>query len=355
MSNTNDLYSIQSTTLTGLADAVRGLTGKSGALSPADMINEIEDSTPSPIIPLAVDYKPAYVYVVDTTHKWHYNGGTNNRSDIYAVERGHHYLLRLGSLAGSRLRGLIIDTNPIGVTTDIDGILVADIVAPSAYEHFRFVSPINGYLAVTKDTTSTDGIETNLVDITVEGGVLIDKSITSNGTYSAMDDDADGYSTVTVNVSGGGGGSGIGDLLATQSLGHITVSSTSAINLNKTVTVTGINDYDLLIVITSIDTPITGLHATTVAIGLSSDSSLSTKSSAAIGSLKQNLVSKFDKTTVKIVASTSAFGIYPYSATISNGVASLAMYGRYSGTNTENINGDYTTRVYGIKLYQDYY
>lgn len=35
-------------------------------------------------------------------------------------------------------------------------------------------------------------------------GTLITKTITENGTYSAEDDDADGYSEVTVNVSGGG-------------------------------------------------------------------------------------------------------------------------------------------------------
>lgn len=35
---------------------------------------------------------------------------------------------------------------------------------------------------------------------------LISKSITSNGTYAASSDNADGYSSVTVNVSGGGGG-----------------------------------------------------------------------------------------------------------------------------------------------------
>lgn len=36
------------------------------------------------------------------------------------------------------------------------------------------------------------------------GSSLITKSITANGTYSAQDDNVDGYSQVTVNVSGGG-------------------------------------------------------------------------------------------------------------------------------------------------------
>ena len=45
------LYSISSDTLTGLADAVRGLTGTSAPLSPDDMINGIEGHVcPSPTI-----------------------------------------------------------------------------------------------------------------------------------------------------------------------------------------------------------------------------------------------------------------------------------------------------------------
>lgn len=39
------------------------------------------------------------------------------------------------------------------------------------------------------------------------GSTLTTKNITSNGTYNASSDNADGYSSVTVNVSGGGSGS----------------------------------------------------------------------------------------------------------------------------------------------------
>lgn len=54
-------------------------------------------------------------------------------------------------------------------------------------------------------TDSLDGYSS--VDVNVSGGgsTLITKSITQNGTYNAQDDSADGYSQVTVNVSGGGG------------------------------------------------------------------------------------------------------------------------------------------------------
>lgn len=57
------LYSISSDTLTGLADAVRGLTGTSAPLSPDDMINGIEGHVcPSPTInPLSVTQNGVYV------------------------------------------------------------------------------------------------------------------------------------------------------------------------------------------------------------------------------------------------------------------------------------------------------
>ena len=47
---------------------------------------------------------------------------------------------------------------------------------------------------------------TAILNIPSPTPVLIQKSITENGTYDASDDNADGYSEVTVNVSGGGGG-----------------------------------------------------------------------------------------------------------------------------------------------------
>lgn len=56
----------------------------------------------------------------------------------------------------------------------------------------------------TIDTTLNNSVE---IDVPSSSPTLITKNITSNGTYSASSDNADGYSQVTVNVSGGGGGS----------------------------------------------------------------------------------------------------------------------------------------------------
>ena len=47
-----------------------------------------------------------------------------------------------------------------------------------------------------------DGVVYDPVIVAVPEPTLISKSITANGTYSASDDNADGYSSVTVNVSG---------------------------------------------------------------------------------------------------------------------------------------------------------
>lgn len=44
----------------------------------------------------------------------------------------------------------------------------------------------------------------NAIDALPDQAVLVTKTITENGTYSASSDNADGYSQVVVNVSGGG-------------------------------------------------------------------------------------------------------------------------------------------------------
>lgn len=55
------------------------------------------------------------------------------------------------------------------------------------------------------------------------GATLITKSIIENGTYNAIDDEADGYSSVTVDVAGGGSGSKayVGTTDPSPSQGHI--------------------------------------------------------------------------------------------------------------------------------------
>lgn len=66
----------------------------------------------------------------------------------------------------------------------------------------------NGSLvAQTSDTATSNGtVDTTLINsltVSVPQPTLVSKTITENGTYSAEDDNADGYSAVTVDVQGG--------------------------------------------------------------------------------------------------------------------------------------------------------
>ena len=177
---------------------------------------------------------------------------------------------------------------------------------------------------------------------------LTTKSITANGTYNASADSASGYSSVTVNVSGGGGLT----LLKTTSLGTLSTSATSATDTGKSMTVTGFEDYDVLVVDVSVDTNTNGRHTSTVSmVYLTGTSAVTTKNTYAVGSNKWN--SKLGSTgTGSTRQSTSAYGIYVNAATVSGSTMTLTFYYRYNSNNTGTINGSYTARVYGLKLYE---
>lgn len=167
---------------------------------------------------------------------------------------------------------------------------------------------------------------------------------TANGTY-----DVTNLAQIVVNVSGGG--SGIGTLLATLSMGTISTSSTSAADTGKSISVSGINSYDALLVETSVDTVTNNRHTATVGfIFLTASSAVGTKDGGTIATVKWNSkISSSGTTTTR--AGTTAYGIYPNSCSVSDGTATIPMYRRYNSTYTGTINGTYTARVYGIKLY----
>ena len=64
---------------------------------------------------------------------------------------------------------------------------------------------------------------------------------------------AAGVRTQGTNSGGGGGGSGL-TLLKTYAMGTLSTTSTSAADTGKSTTVTGYNDYDVLVVDVSVDT-----------------------------------------------------------------------------------------------------
>lgn len=154
----------------------------------------------------------------------------------------------------------------------------------------------------------------------------------------------------TQGTASGGGGSGL-TLLATYNFGSFSGSATSATNTNKSMTVTGYNDYDVLIVDVSVNSTTNGRHTSTVSfVMVTGQTNVTTKDTYAVAGNKWN--SKLSSSgTATTRQSTTAYGIYAYSASVSNSTMTIAFYYRYNSNNTGTINGTYTARVYGLKLY----
>ena len=118
-------------------------------------------------------------------------------------------------------------------------------------------------------------------------------------------------------TNSGGGGSGL-TLLKTTSLGSLSTSSTSASDTGKSMTVTGYNDYDVLVVDVSVDSTTNGRHTSTVSlVFLTGTSNVGTKNTYTVGSNKWN--SKLSSSgTGSTRQSTTAYGIYVNAASVSS-------------------------------------
>lgn len=150
--------------------------------------------------------------------------------------------------------------------------------------------------------------------------------------------------------TGGGGGSGL-TLLKTYAMGSLSTSSTSAVDTGKSTTLTGYNDYDVLVVDVSVDTMTNGRHTSTVTmVYLTGSTTVTTKNTHTVGSNKWN--SKLSSSGIGSTRqSTSAYGVYVNAATVSETTMTLTFYYRYNSNHTGTINGSYTARIYGLKLY----
>lgn len=146
------------------------------------------------------------------------------------------------------------------------------------------------------------------------------------------------------------GGSGL-TILKTTSLGTLSTTSTSATDTGKSLTVSSYADYDLLIVDVSVDTPINNRHTSTVSMILvTGTSSVDTKNTYTVVSNKWN--SKLNSSgTGSTRQSTTAYGIYANSASVSSGTMTIPLYYRQNSNSTGTLNGTYTARIYGMKLY----
>lgn len=248
-----------------------------------------------------------------------------------------------------------------GSGQDVVGYASVNVAVPNSYtasDEGKVVS--NGALVSqtarsisangTYDTTTNDSVSVNVPS---QSPVINPLSVTENGTYTAPSG-VDGYSPVTVNVSGGGGG-GIGDLILTQPLGTISGVPTTATDTGYDLTVTGINSYDLLIIIIRTDPQSTAARhrATTSLVFISGKSNVATKNNATVVSNKQQLTK--DSGTISSNQSNAAYGVYPNNATLADNAVTMDIYARRADTYSGAINGYYTAYVYGVKLYKDDY
>jgi len=161
-------------------------------------------------------------------------------------------------------------------------------------------------------------------------------NITQNGWYGVTE-----YYGVNVNIEKI-------PLLVTQSLGTINVTSTTAIDSGIDISVPNATTYDVLLVEIIRSAKSSGYHRRTLGmVFLTGTTNITTKNTAAVGTNKWN--SQMTSGTVESSRqSTAAYGIYPYSATISGTTVTIRLYERYNSTQTGTINGSYTCKVYGL-------
>ena len=181
--------------------------------------------------------------------------------------------------------------------------------------------------------------QTNLTADNIKSGTTVTISNGSTNIWSVLG-----------TYTGSGGGSGL-TLLKTTSLGSLQTSSTAASDTGKSMTVTGYNDYDVLIVDVSVDTPTNGRHTSTVSfVLLTGTSDVETKNTYTVATNKWN--SKLSSNgTGSTRQSASGYGVYVNAASVSSSTMTLTFYQRYNSNSTGTLNGTYTARVYGVKLY----
>ena len=160
-------------------------------------------------------------------------------------------------------------------------------------------------------------------------------NITENGTYDVTE-----KASAVVNVSGGGGL----ELLAEQSLGDISTSSTSEITVGTQFEVAIDGIYNYIFIVAKSNTAKASHHGATVAIFEKSGnaSRLYTPHVNYIYNSSGALVALTNPT------GTLSYGIYP-SVAASIVKLNITMKAKYHSSYTQTIDNNYTVYVYGVK------
>lgn len=207
----------------------------------------------------------------------------------------------------------------------------------------------NHSVTVTPSVTNSQGFieggthSGTAVTVTASELVSGSETKTANGTY-----DVTNLAQLVVNVSGS---SSNFTLLGTKSLGTISTNSTTDTDTGQTLVLTGWNDYDLLVCECSVNTKTNNRHAETTRLAwLTASSNISTKNGCTFATATHN-TKLSSNGTATARSNTTPYGVYAKAGTISGSNLTLTIYQRYNSTATGTINGNYTLRVYGCKIY----
>ena len=157
----------------------------------------------------------------------------------------------------------------------------------------------------------------------------------------------------TQGTSSGGGGSSNWVLLGSKSLGTISTSSTTDTDTGQTIVIgsSAWNSYDLIVCECSVDTKTNGRHAASTRLAwLTASSAIGTKNGCTFATATSNIKLSSSGTATSR-SNTTPYGVYAKAGTISGNNLTITIYQRYNSTQTGTINGSYTMRVYGCKIY----
>lgn len=136
-----------------------------GGISILGVMGTLNNSALTKLTPNGTDityhYLPASSTNPSVTITW--ENKVNTRSDEYIIEAGKTYLARYLEPYGKRCQTAISNRSLIGNTANIGG---CSRIAPDKYHgDIYFTSPINGYLIMYKDDTTTDGFQTECYEV----------------------------------------------------------------------------------------------------------------------------------------------------------------------------------------------